>query len=469
MVSTLGALRGRLTTFFLVAAVVGAGAAIFEASVVADGYRRFMMAYVVAFAYVLSIGLGGLFFVLLQHLVRAGWSVQVRRVPEAVAASLPIMILLFIPIAFTVLNGKGEVFPWARPVSAAAHHVEKPVPLLAPEGEAGEEHADAHADVHADTHGETAKVDANAGTEEPKVDIHAIAAAETPEHQHLDQLTLKKRIWLNPNVFIIRWVVVFAFWTAVGAWYYRTSGKQDHDGDHRHTIHMETASAPLMVAFAFSISVAAWDLLMSVNPHWYSTMFGVYYFAGAVIANFAFTILWIIGLSSAGALPKTVTVEHRHDLGRFLFGFVFFWGYIAFSQYMLIWYASLPEETIWFKMRGATTVPGHASDWCYVAIALIFCHFIIPFLGLLSRHVKRNKNALCFFAVWMLVVHAVDMIWVVMPEMGPGLKIGAVEIGLIVALLGVFCATVTTLLARHNLVPMQDPRLDESLALEGLY
>jgi hypothetical protein len=188
-------------------------------------------------------------------------------------------------------------------------------------------------------------------------------------------------------------------------WYWRQSTAQDESRDAKLTEKMQARSAPAMVAYGLTVTLAAFDLLMSLDPRWYSTIFGVYFFAGATIACFSSVIIAVNLLHRGGHLLRGVTVEHFHDLGKFLFCFVFFWGYIAFSQYMLLWYANIPEETEWLRRHGATTVRGDMNGFTAVAVILLFGQLLIPFGGLLSRHVKRNRKALLFWAIWVLVFH----------------------------------------------------------------
>jgi hypothetical protein len=180
-----------------------------------------------------------------------------------------------------------------------------------------------------------------------------------------------------------------------------------------------------------------------------------------------------------GFLKRSVTTEHYHDLGKLLFAFTFFWGYIAFSQYMLIWYGNLPDEIAWFRVRGATTAgsilfengalafSGDASAWSIVSILLLFGHFIIPFLGLLSRHAKRSRFWLGFWCVWMLVFHWVDLWWLIMPELGPvGLPL--IELASLLGVGGIYFAAVTRTGAIRRLLPVRDPRIIQSLAFRNV-
>ena len=216
-------------------------------------------------------------------------------------------------------------------------------------------------------------------------------------------------MWLTPARFIGRFVIYFVIWGFL-AWYFRGhSILQDSSGRVRLSKSMERFSAPGMILWAVTITLAAVDLIMSLNPHWYSTMIGVYLFSDAVLSSLVAITLLAMWLQSCGLLRGVVTEEHYHDLGKLTFAFVFFWGYIAFSQYMLIWYANMPEETQFYMTR-------QIGPWAGVSLALIVVHFVLPFLGLMSRHVKRRLPFFAFWLVWLLVAHAFDLYWLIMPN-----------------------------------------------------
>jgi hypothetical protein len=209
------------------------------------------------------------------------------------------------------------------------------------------------------------------------------------------------------------------------------------------------------------VSFAAIDWLMSLMPQWYSTIFGLYYFSGTTVGSLAAMIVLSMALQTRGRLTTSVTIEHYHDLGKLLLGFVIFWGYIAFSQYLLIWYADLPEETQWYLVR-------QSGPWRWVSLILLFGHLLIPFFGLLCREAKRRKAILAFWAVWLLVAHWIDLYWLVMPSLGPkGVPPGVIDLGCLVAIGGVWMAGLLWTAGRRSLVPLGDPRLAESLAFEN--
>jgi MFS family permease len=165
--------------------------------------------------------------------------------------------------------------------------------------------------------------------------------------------------FLNDSFFLIRALIYFVSWSALAVYFSRQSQKQDGSRDERITRRLQTIAAPGIVLFALTLTFAAIDWILSLDPEWYSTMIGVYYFSGALLASFAFLIVAITAIQARGPLRGVVTIEHVHDVGKLLFGFTVFWAYIAFSQYFLIWYANIPEETAYYIERA--TAPGRPS------------------------------------------------------------------------------------------------------------
>lgn len=418
-----------------------------------DGFRRFYFSWLTALVFFLAIALGGLFFVILQHLVRAGWSVTVRRLAENIAASTWILFVLSAPILLSVVLQKGDLYRWAQPISHTDSHA---LPAGHHEG-----------DGHDHSHG----TDTHAAPAQAQHEDHADASAKNVNAKvvpPLDELTLKKRKWLNPTFFVIRVAFYFTFWSLVGWWFWRKSVQQDQSKDVALTSAQERVSAPLMLLFALTLTFGIIDLMMSLDPHWFSTMFPVVYFSNACIAIFASLILISKTLQRKGFLTESISVEHYHDLGKFLFAFTFFYGYVAFSQFMLLWYANLPETTGWFARRGASSMLGTDRSYTPLALVLLFGHILIPFAGLLSRHVKRHGFGLTFFAGWQLVMVYFDFFWLIMPELEPKLRFHILDLTCLLAIGGLWLATLVRTSARHALRPIADPRLDEALAFHNI-
>ncbi|MGH2574580.1 MAG: quinol:cytochrome C oxidoreductase, partial [Ignavibacteria bacterium] len=223
-----------------------------------------------------------------------------------------------------------------------------------------------------------------------------------------DELLQSKAPYLNLQFFIIRVGICLLIWLLFYLFFIRNSEKQDQTKDPKLTTKNIRLSVVFTPLFIITITVAAVDWMMSLEPHWYSTIFGVYYFAGTVVASLAAVTLISVLLKEGGYLHPRITNQNFYSLGTMLFGFNVFWTYIAFSQYLLIWYADLPEETFWLMHRWE-------GSWKYVSIALLFVHFIIPFLVLISRNAKTNLKTLKIMSVWMLFAHMLDLYWLIMP------------------------------------------------------
>jgi hypothetical protein len=353
--------------------------------------------YLFAFMFALSIALGCLGFVLIQHAVRAGWSVTVRRIAENAAMTLPVFAILFIPIALLA----HDIFAW--------------------------------------TH-----------------------------EEHLDDILKAKAPYLNLNFFYVRAAVYFVVWTGLAWFFYSKSKAQDRGGQHALTKQMWFLSGVGILLFGLTQTFAAFDWLMSLQPHWYSTIFGVYFFAGSIIGAYAFMTLVSKGLQNAGLMKTAMTTEHYHDLGKFLFGKTVFWAYIGFSQFFLIWYANIPEETEFFIHR-------MHHGWGVITWAMPITHFFLPFFFLLSRHVKRHPVGIIVGAVYLMAVHIIDIYWLVMPNFGAHGSGAAphaftdvwIDIAALVGVVGVFIGAFMFFLNRGKVVAIGDPRIEEALAHEN--
>ncbi len=453
----------------LIAGVVGLLVALVAALLWGGGLQRFGFAYLISFAFVLSICLGSLFFVIITHLFRAGWSVVVRRPAEVFAATMPWVAVMFVPILLMVVANNGMIYKWAQPLEAMEHH---DADHGGEHGEADGHHAGAtvgpahHAIVQVANEGHARPGDPPPAYDDPTSDYADFGDRVTVQHGEIGYIA-DKRPYLNIGFWVIRFVLYFGVWIALGLWYLHTSTRQDATADPTLTNKMEGLAPLAVLLFAVTLTFGAFDLIMSLDPVWYSTIFGVYFFAGAFGGAIATLILTTMFLQNRGFL-SSVNTEHFHDLGKLQFAFVFFWGYIAFSQFMLIWYANLPETTYWYANRGASTHIGAANGWTWVTLALLFGNLLIPFAGLLSRHVKRNRKALAFWAVWLLVMHWVDLWWLVMPQLSERVTFGLVEIGCLVGLVGLFLAGAVRTASKHSLVPVGDPRLGASLGHENI-
>jgi hypothetical protein len=280
-----------------------------------------------------------------------------------------------------------------------------------------------------------------------------------------DALLAHKAPWLNAGGFTARAALYLVLWGALGWWLRRESIRQDRGpsaGDPGITRRLQIVSAPGLVLYGVTVTLASIDFVMSLDPHWYSTIFGVYIFSGATVGILALLIVLAVVLERRrGPLAGMVTPEHYHDLGKLLFGFVVFWAYIAFSQFMLIWYGNIPEETVWFAHR-------LEHGWKPVTLVLALGHFVLPFFYLLGRDVKRRRIALTAGAVWLLAFHYVDLYWLVMPSTAAAFQPHWLDPVCMVAVGGLFAGVLGRLMSRPALVPVADPRLPESLSFENM-
>lgn len=354
--------------------------------------QDFFVSYLTAFSFFLAISLGALFFVMVQHLARAGWSVTVRRTAETLANNLVVLLILFLPL----LTGVHDLFHWS------------------------------HEDVRA-----------------------------------TDALIQTKAAYLNLPFFYSRAAVYVLVWAFLGWWFLRTSRMQDESRDPALSKRMAKMSTIGLILFGLTLTFFAFDWIMSIDAHWFSTMFGVYYFAGAVVAFYCTLILVVTWLKKTGHLESSVNTEHYHDMGKLLFGHNIFWTYIAFSQFMLIWYANIPEETLFFLHRAE-------GGWKAVSLSLPWLHFALPFLFLMSHNVKRRPALLATGAALLLVMCYVDVYWLVQPYFhhhGP--HFGLSDVGAILAVGGFFMFFLVHNLRQANLIPTGDPRLKESLSYDN--
>jgi len=289
-------------------------------------------------------------------------------------------------------------------------------------------------------------------------DLYSWAVPGAAEH---DALLRWKAPYLNVPFFLIRAAVYFAVWSFMALLYYRGSRGQDVTGDPAVSARLRRLAGPAIIVLAVTQTFASIDWIMSLTPHWYSTMFGVYFFAGSFVGFIALLSILAAAMRQAGLLESVISAEHLHDMGKLLFAFTSFWAYIAFSQFFLIWYANLPEETIWYRAR-------LEGSWEAVSLLLMAGHFGVPFFYLMGRDVKRRGWTLAVGGVWLLAMHFVDLYWQVMPTLHPdGVRPSPLDAAAFIAVGGCFVAAAGWLMRRQALVPLRDPRLAESLAFEN--
>jgi hypothetical protein len=383
----------------------------------ASKWARFLHAYVIGWSYIFSICVGALFLVMLHHLARGRWATAVRRVAEAMACAFPVVFVAGLGFIIPLLAGYKDLYYWNHPDAANAE---------------------------------------------------------------LNHALHHKLGWLSPGLFALRYVIYGAILTGIAQWFMKTSRQQDESGDPKLSEKMRIVSGPAMILYALCVCLAAFDILMSIAPKWFSTIYGVNFWGSACVGGFAALALLVLGIQRTGRLTHSIGPDHYHDIGKWMFAFTFFWAYTAFSQFMLQWYGNMPEETHWYKYR-------LFGEWQWVSIAMLVGFWAFPFVFLLSRWTKRIVPSLVFFAVWQLVFHWLDLYWNVMPSydwlevsngastLNAGPLMGNVayhHVGFSPVDVTVWLGLVGLLLfgigrnLKGNLIPVKDPTLPLSLAHE---
>ncbi len=356
--------------------------------------RRTLFAYLAMYGFGLSTAVGALILVMSAWSIRARWFVVLRRLAEAPMATLPVFVLLLLPL----LVGAGTLYPWAGSLE------------------------------------------------------------QFPAEER--QLVAAKGAWFSVPFFAARCLVYLAALAGLATVLARGSLRQDRaaspeaalDLDRR----LQAVSAGGLPAVALIFTFACFDLWMSLEPAWFSTVYGVYVFAGGFVAALALVAVLSAAFRARGKLPEEVAASHHHALGKLLLSFVIFWGYIAFVQFLLIWIADLPREVGFYLRRTE-------GSWKAVTWALALGHFVVPFAVLLSRDLKRRPKRLALVAVWILAFHLVDFVWLVLPVRDPGYVLHPVDLVAFLAIAGT--ASLAGLLAYRGraTVPVGAPDLGGSL------
>lgn len=353
---------------------------------------QFFRSYLPAFIFVFGLALGSLALLMLQHMTGGAWGLMIRRLLEAGARTLPIVALMFVPIAL----GLDHLFIWANP-----------------------------------------EVVAN------------------------DAVLREKALYLNTGFFLARAVAYFAIWIAMAEFLSRWSAAQDArppGGDDRR---FRLLSGPGLVLYGITVTFASVDWIMSLDPHWFSTIFGMLTMVGQALSTLAFAIAVLASCSDDAPFRGRLNIAHLRDLGKLLFALVMLWAYLSFSQFLIIWAGNLPEEIPWFieRLRGG---------WQYVALVIVLGHFALPFLLLLSRDLKQNHRALTTMALLILVMRFVDTYWLIAPAFPhEGLSIHWMDVAAIIGVGGIWLAVFFRLLGTRERLPVNDPYFEDAVAHGG--
>jgi hypothetical protein len=273
-----------------------------------------------------------------------------------------------------------------------------------------------------------------------------------------DELLQKKMAYLSPPFFVFRAALAFAVWIVIASALNRWSRQQDARADKAIERKLQLLSGGGLVAWALTTTWTAVDWVMSLEPHWFSTMYGVIFMAGQGLGALSLATFAVVRLSRARPVSEFLGGRHLHDLGKMMFAFTMFWAYVTFSQYLIIWSGNLPEEISWYLAR-------FRGGWGWVAFLVLFLQFVLPFLLLLSRRANRNPRLLSITAVLVVGMRFVDLSWMVLPAFSRGrFVIHPTDLSLPIALGGIWLALYFRNLAARPLLPIHDPGFEEALA-----
>lgn len=346
---------------------------------------QFFHSYVFAFSFWVGITVGSLALLMLQHLSGGGWGLVIRRVLEAATQTLPLMLVLFVPIVL----GAHWIYRWTHEEEIAKHPV----------------------------------------------------------------LALKSK-YLNLPFFTVRAAIYFAIWILLAYLLTRWSTLQDQTAESKYTKRMRTLSGPGMVLMVFTITFGTIDWFMSLDPEWYSTIYGLIFVASWALSALAFSIATLGTLSKQEPVSNFVAQSHFHDLGKLLLALVMLWSYFSFSQFLIVWSGNLPEEIHWY-------IPRMHGGWGVIALLVIVLHFAFPFLFLLSRSFKRNAGKLVLIAILILMMRLYDLFWTIVPSFtGEHFHVSWMDIVAPIGIGGLWLAAFAWALSRRPLIPINDPEFE---------
>jgi hypothetical protein len=371
------------------------------------------LSWLIGVSFWTAIAIGMLMLVMIHHILDASWSVVLRRQFEHGLAAFPWLALLFTPLVIVSWTGSHDtIWKWMNP-------------------------------------------------------DYVLLNGHTVGH---DPLYIKKSSFLNLEMFTAMTALCFAAWIWLSSRLRKASFSQDADGDLKWTfMNRKTAAFGLAVG-AITLSLAAIYWIKSLEYHWFSTMYGVWYFANCVRGALAIGVLMLLALYKRGDLKGILNTNHLHSVGMLIFAFTVFWAYVTFSQYFLIWNANVPEETFWYNLREITRA-GEPSQWKYVGMLILFGHFLFPFLFLLSYKNKITHSRITFIVRWILLMIVVDLIYNVAPALKDSLgePLPFISLNLLwtatslVGVGGVFFWAYLKSFPKTKLIPIRDPRITECL------
>ena len=286
--------------------------------------------------------------------------------------------------------------------------------------------------------------------------MHSLYEWTHPEAAN-DPVIQAKSLYLNQPFFLIRQAIYFSVWNLIGFLLTRWSAEHDRTGDAALIDKMSKLSGAGLVIYGLTVTFAMVDWTMSVNPHWFSTIWGMLYVGGQGLSAFAFGICVLVMLAQTAPLNKVLTSHHFHDLGKLLFAFLMLWAYLSFSQFLIIWSANIPEEIPHYLDRWD-------NSWKFLSIFIVVGHFMVPYALLLSRDLKRNYGKLRIIATWLLCARLAEYFWHVAPELHKdGFTVNLLDVALPLAIGGAFISLFVSQLGGRSLLPVNDPALDKAL------
>jgi hypothetical protein len=356
------------------------------------GRDQFYRAYLLGFMAWLGVALGSMAILMIRHLTGGGWGMVIRRILGAAMRTLPLLALLFVPI----IVGMKTLYVWARPL-------------------------DAIADKHL--------------------------------HDHLEDIT---KTYLTANGFIVRAVIYFAIWNLLSFLLSKWSKETDRHGTPDHTQRFKAVAGPGLILYGFTISFAAIDWVMSLDPSWISTIFGLVILIGEVLSAMCFAVVVERILFNYKPMSEMLRPDFVHDHGKWMLTFIMVWAYFNFSQWLIIWAGNLPSEITFYLTR-------LSGGWGYIGLFLALFHFAVPFAILLSRPFKRDIRKLVWLAVWLLLMRYIDLFWIIEPNFSKTLALTWADVVVPIAIGGFWLAYFFRNLGALPLLPAYDPSAGEVL------
>lgn len=384
----------------LIVGVVFAIASLILAIMTPDQFYR---GYLLGFMCWLGVSLGSMAIVMIRHLTGGGWGMVIRRILGAAMRTLPLLAILFIPIIIAVVQHR--MYPWA-------------IWMKSPDA-----------------------------VQDPYI------------HEHLAKNKFILDSYLNSSGFIIRAVIYFVIWNVLSFLLSMWSRQTDHPGAPDNTQKFKAVAGPGLILYGFTISFAAIDWVMSLDPSWISTIFGLIILIGEVLSAMCFAVVVERILFNYKPMSEMLKPDFVHDHGKWMLTFIMVWAYFSFSQWLIIWAGNLPTEITFYTKR-------LSFGWGKIGLFLALFHFAVPFAILLSRPFKRNIRKLVWLAIWLMLMRWVDLFWIIEPNFMQGLGITLADIVVPIAIGGLWLAYFFRNLGSLPLLPAYDPSAGEVLEID---